>query len=373
MALGRVVNPPSNIWNGFVASQPGASIFQSYEWGQIRKSQGWEPHYITITDGNDWVGCALVLVRHLPGGLGALLYSPCGPLVESNRAEILQALIETVRELATKVGGVFWRIDPRIRAEEKAAIHIIESSGFNHISQEWSYWNRPKYDMHLNLTVGEEKLFQALGRKNRWKVRSALKEVEIESGTSSKDVEAFYELLKLTAGKKGILVQGQHYYKKCVEALAPSSMIRVFIAKKDGRPVAAGISTRYGAVTNLLHMSNDYSVPNMGWGIQWEMIRWAIMQGCQIYDFAGTATNFPPSKNDKGYGVYQFKRSFGAEIVAWYGYADQVFRPVPYRLFRTLERSLPYGERLFVDWPKGLLYRLRGHRAALTGDLGEKA
>jgi hypothetical protein len=89
------------------------------------------------------------------------------------------------------------------------------------------------------------------------------------------------------------------------------------------------------------------------------MIRWAIAHGCTLYDFGGTGTGDPPKESDKGYGVYQFKRSFGAEIVRWYGYADRPFRPARYAGFRLMERLLPYGERAFLEWPRALYGRRR--------------
>ena len=94
--------------------------------------------------------------------------------------------------------------------------------------------------------------------------------------------------------------------------------------------------------------------------MQWEMIRWAIAEGCDMYDLGGTATSYPPRESDGGHGVYLFKRSLGAEIVRWYGYADQVFRPHLYRCFRTIERSLPVSERLLTYRPRGIIGRLRG-------------
>lgn len=78
---------------------------------------------------------------------------------------------------------------------------------------------------------------------------------------------------------------------------------------------------------------------------QWEQIRWAIQQGAGIYDFAGTACGYPPNPAARGYGVYQFKSQFGAEIVVWYGYADLVFSRARYRLFRRIEELLPRVER----------------------------
>jgi peptidoglycan pentaglycine glycine transferase (the first glycine) len=359
MKLQVVSNPDRQAWNAFVAGQAGASLYQSYEWGQIKQAQGWNPHYLAVADGTFWVGAALVLSKRLPIGLGTMLYSPAGPLSKADWNEAIPTLLEAVRMVARQVNALFWRIEPRVPIHDEKMGCLIKQIGFVCVPQEWSYWNRPKYDMHLDLSGGEAAVLKALGQKNRWNLKSALKKLKIQSGNTQEDLESFYKLLEQTSQKKQIPIRDLDYYRHCRNVLAPSGMLQIFVAREGHRPVAAGISTRYGKTAMLFHMSNDYSVKHAGLAVQWEMIRWGMHEGCRFYDFAGTGTHFPPRTTDKGYGVYQFKRSFGAEIVAWYGYADYVFRPALYRLFRAMERTLPYGERVLLDWPKGLLYRLR--------------
>lgn len=353
-----VTNPTREAWNRFVASQPGASVYQSYEWGDIRRTQGWMPHYAAITEGDTWVAASLVLAKRLPGGLGSVLYSPRGPITTPDGGGALPALVAVVREIAEPIGGIFWRIEPPVRAHDGVAARGFACAGFRRLSQEWSYWNRPKYDMHLSVSDGEAAVFSRISSRTRGKIRYAPKQgVIVETGYGDRDVESFYRLMTNTARKKRIPVRGLDYFSTLYWTLEKAGMGRLFLARRGDQPVAAGLSSRFGRLASLLYLSNDYSVKYAGWAVQWEMLRWAISEGCAVYDFAGTGTSYPPRKADKGYGVYQFKKSFGAEIIAWYGYADYVFRPVRYGWFRAIEQSLPYGERVFLDWPKSLLYR----------------
>lgn len=372
MNVHRVINPSRDDWNRFITAQPGATIYQSYEWGEIRRTHGWEPHYLVLERGGEWIAAALILAKRLPAGLGTVLYSPRGPIVTGWEGAV-PALIEAVGILARACGAMFWRVEPPVHDEEALLTSQLTHAGFVPVAQEWSYWNTPKYEMHLDLSPGEQRLFEALGRKNRWKVRCGANHVNISVGTADEDVETFHSLLQRTAEKKAIMARGLEYYRQCRDILGKSDMLAVFVARKETRPVAAGITTRYGAVARLLHMSNDYSEPNSGWALQWEMIRWAIIEGCRVYDFAGTATHYPPRETDKGYGVYQFKHSFGAQIVRWYGYADYVFRPLSYQTFRLIERKLPYGERLFIEWPKQLFHRWRSPPSRTEPSMGTAA
>src|SRR6185503_8658827 len=107
MSLRIIPSPGSEAWNAFVSKQPGGSLYQSYEWGQIRQEQGWKPFYIAVADGTVWKAAALVLVKRLPGGAGVLMHSPRGPLLApADNALALTALSSAVRDLANRVGGM---------------------------------------------------------------------------------------------------------------------------------------------------------------------------------------------------------------------------------------------------------------------------
>ncbi len=363
MSVHQVLNPNRDEWNRFVTAQSGATICQAYEWGEIRRTHGWEPHYIALERGGEWVAAALVLAKRLPGGVGTILYSPRGPIVTGWEGAV-PALLQSVRLLARTLGAMLWRIEPPVHDEDLSFMNRLGQAGFRRVPQEWSYWNRPKYEMQLGIAEGEAAMFAKLGSKIRTKIRHASKRgVVIDEGCSEQDIESFYRLLKNTGTKKRIPVRGLDYFHTLYRTLIKSGMARLFLARKDATPVAGGLSVRYGSLATLLYLSNDYSMQRAGWAVQWEMLRWAMAQGCTTYDFGGTGTGYPTQETDKGYGVYQFKHSFGAQIVRWYGYADYVFRPLPYQGFRLIERQLPYGERVFLEWPKQLLHRWRSKEA----------
>lgn len=47
--------------------------------------------------------------------------------------------------------------------------------------------------------------------------------------------------------------------------------------------------------------------------LQWEALRWALAQGCTVYDWWGAPTD-PDAAEDAMQGVWQFKQGFGAEL-----------------------------------------------------------
>jgi len=79
------------------------------------------------------------------------------------------------------------------------------------------------------------------------------------------------------------------------------------------------------------------------------MISWAKREGCTLYDFRGTAVDYPPDPKNPNYGVYSFKKNFGPELVILTGYYDLVLRRFYYKLFRFIEtKLLPFLLRIYI-------------------------
>ena len=65
----------------------------------------------------------------------------------------------------------------------------------------------------------------------------------------------------------------------------------------------------------------------------WEAIRWAKGAGFHTFDFWGVPRN--PAPDNPLYGVYNFKKGFGGEMVEFASPYDLPFKPVKYRLLNA--------------------------------------
>ena len=91
---------------------------------------------------------------------------------------------------------------------------------------------------------------------------------------------------------------------------------KVDIAKKQREEAKKSVITLAGSMfimtdPEIVYLSSGnyekYLMYNSQYLIQWEMIKYAIEQGYKRYNFYGTPTT---NKEDKTYGIYQFKASF---------------------------------------------------------------
>ena len=325
-------------WNCFAATHPHGHFMQSWEWADLKATQGWEPHFFAIEDAGRIVGGTLVQLKCLPFVGKSLLYSPRGPLLATGTPDFLGELVAEIRLFAASNNAIFWRVDPYLSQDEAGS--TFHSAGFVPVPMDWSYWNAPKYLMHLPLAGTAEEVFTQMGSTARNESRQAVKSgITVDCGDGN-DLDDFFTLLIRTAEKKKIPHHNLIYYRALYEALGKYGMAQLFLARREGITGSAGISLRFGSTAWLLYLASDYSMKYSNRALQWEMIKWAVESGCTLYDFRGTACNYPPRETDPGYGVYKFKKSFGADTVVMAGYYDAVFSPAMYRLFRFAEQSV---------------------------------
>jgi lipid II:glycine glycyltransferase (peptidoglycan interpeptide bridge formation enzyme) len=323
-------------WNRFAAAHPQCHFMQTWEWAELKASQGWEPYFFALEDAGRIIGGTLVQKKRLPVIGKSLLYSPRGPLLAANSPGFLTELVGEIRQFADRNRAIFWRTDPYLTHGEAGV--TFPTAGFVQVHREWSYWNAPKYLMHLPLEGTAEDVFKKLGSTARNETRQAVKSgVTVDYGTVD-DLDDFFALMIRTAEKKKIPHHDLVYYRTLYETLGKSGMAQLFLARREGMTGSAGISLRFGSTAWLLYLASDYSVKYSNRALQWEMVKWAVEAGCTRYDFRGTACNFPPRETDPGYGVYKFKKSFGADTAVMAGYYDLVCSPTWYRMFRSIEQ-----------------------------------
>ena len=335
-------------WDGFVSSLPAGHFMQSYAWGDFQRQLGWEPRYCLLRDGGDIRAAAMVLERAVPLLHRKVFHAPRGPAVDvadrSATDELLMALASHVRQQ----GGIFLRCDP-YWGESEVLARGTALPLMTRVSRDWSYWNAPRFVLWLDLRGDESELMSRMTSRCRNDVRRGYKSGVAFSLGDETGIGEFHRLMVLTGSQKGIAFHGLEYYRRLLAAVSASARVQLFLGRFEGQVITAGVSVAYGTKAWLLYAASDPSHYKLraNRAQQWEMLKWAQAQGCVRYDFRGTATNDPPSPADPGYGVYEFKKSFGPEFIRLAPYYDLVQRPLLYQLLRVAEEyALPAAYRV---------------------------
>lgn len=183
--------------------------------------------------------------------------------------------------------------------------------------------------MWLNIDCGLETLMRKLGSSRRSEIRKPEKNGVVFEIVNEWGLDSFHALMVETAHNKQIAVHDKEYYARLHQALAKYDMVALFMACYENQHIATGMSIRYGQKAWLMYAASTKAHFKLGANrtLQMRMIEWAINAGCTLYDLRGSATHFPPRETDPGYGVYEFKKSFGAELVSlspYFNYAPNL-------------------------------------------------
>ncbi|MNL20151.1 Lipid II:glycine glycyltransferase [compost metagenome] len=100
----------------------------------------------------------------------------------------------------------------------------------------------------------------------------------------------------------------------------------------------------YGASSN----SHRNLMPN--YLLQWEMIKMAIQNGSDIYDLRGVSGVV--DENHPQYGLYRFKKGFGAEFTEFIGEVYIPFKPLRYSTYKFAEKAFRQVRALKTKFKK---------------------
>jgi len=77
--------------------------------------------------------------------------------------------------------------------------------------------------------------------------------------------------------------------------------------------------------------------------LQWEMIKYALKNGYNRYNFYGISNKF--TKDDPMYGIYTFKKGFDGRVVELIGEYDLVIRKIKYFLYKMALKAYRLTKR----------------------------
>ncbi|MBP6963426.1 MAG: peptidoglycan bridge formation glycyltransferase FemA/FemB family protein [Armatimonadetes bacterium] len=327
-------------WNDFVAAQKTGDLLQSFEWGDLKASGGWRPIRLAAEDDGRIVGAVSVLERRLHRLVNkCIFYAPRGPVCDfSGSTDVLSALLDGVRERASREGAILLKIDPPIRIEDEAP--PFEQLGFKRIADEDGFGGvQPRCVMQLDLRPTLDEILAGFKPKWRYNIRLAeKKDVTVRSSCTRDDLKAFYKVLRETAVRDRFLVRGFEYYDQMWTHLVEPGYAKLFLTEYEGRVIAGALSFVFGDKCWYTYgaSSNEHRNVMPNHLMQWRMIEWAKQSGCAVYDFRGVSQKQDSdAEDDHLQGLNRFKAGFGAQFVEYVGEFDLPYSTPWYWLWVT--------------------------------------
>jgi len=338
-------------WNSQIAHLPGAHVLQTWEWGKLKESYGWQmlPRF-WYDPGGEVKAAAMVLQRTIAlGGFAArlrVLYVPRGPLLDWGDQIWRTRVLDDLQLLARKQGAIFIKVDPEIilasgipgtggemqNENGKAVVAELARRGWLFSSEQIQFKNT----VRLDLTGSEDQLLGRMKQKTRYNLRLAeRKGVKIRLGSQA-DLSTLYRMYAETSVRDGFVIRSESYYQQVWQTFMQQSMADALIAEVEGEPIAGLFLFHFaGKAWYLYGMSRQAhreTMPN--YLLQWAAIRRCKELGCATYDLWGAPDEF--TKTDSMWGVFRFKEGLGGEVERTMGAWDFPARAWFYPLYTRL-------------------------------------
>jgi lipid II:glycine glycyltransferase (peptidoglycan interpeptide bridge formation enzyme) len=319
-------------WNKHVIANPdGGNVFQSTEFAEQKKANGWSPRYIKVNE------VAITILEKPVISLGKLWYIPKGPGITSVVG--LDGMLAKLRTLAKEQGVFAIKIEPELQKANETLADLMK------LGLVKTRPIQPNFSTILvDISPDLDTVLTNLNQKGRHAIRRAQRDGVAVSQIRStdKNCRVFYDLLaKTAAGSFGI--RNSHYYKTFWQRFEKAGMGQMFFAYAEGQVVAAAYALVFGKKSTYkdgasVRERSAYGASHL---LQWEVIRWAKTKGSVLHDLCGA----PPSDqinnpNHPHYGIGRFKTSFNKEVTDYIGTYDIIVNPMAYRMWTKI------GERV---------------------------
>ncbi len=330
-------------WDSLVVGNPdGGHIYNSFEWGEFKKTASWQPHYLVYEQADFTLYFSLA--QKTASFLGNIYYCAKGPGIFSGYKPSKTSL-DIFKQFCTQLQQYLSDIDKKA-IMVKVEPEILEGScdltqfGLQKSSADLQF----KATILVDLDRSEDELLASFKQKTRYNIRYAeRKEVVVEQREmNDAGVDLMYDMMSATQARAGFFLRKKSYFKLYWQILASSGMGQLFVAKHQSDDLAAIYATRFGTAAyykdgGSFDLKRNLMAPYL---LQWRAMQWAREGGATKYDLVAV----PPkaSLEDASHpqaGLYQFKRGFNDEVTEFIGCYDLPIMAQKYRIWRSQERQ----------------------------------
>lgn len=326
-------------YSDFLESHERCNFLQSLEWAKV-KDDNWKSEVVLVRDNENKIIASLrIQIRKFPI-FGNFMYSPRGPVCDIHNKEVLADLTEGIKMVAKKYKAFVFTMEPDVRSDDKEFRKIIEDLKFKvkDNAKDFSEEINPRYVFKLDLKgKTEEQVLEGFHQKTRYNIKVATKKgVEVKEG-SKEDLKDFHRIMIETGERDKFTIRSLEYFEKIYDSLGKDHM-KLLMAYHENTPIAGIFLMIYGNKTCYLYGASSNSHRNLmpNYLLQWQGIKEAIEDKREVYDFRGVSGVV--DENHPQYGLYRFKKGFGAEFTEYIGEIYIPFKKIMYFGYKLADK-----------------------------------
>ena len=352
-------------WDDLTVRPAGGHVLQSRAWAEHRATRGWRPRYLLGEDGS----AVLALTRSWPVIGGASAYLPRGPVPTAGLDDAIARLDGATRWLAAQGVDVV-ASDAEVIADGYA--DRVGGIGFAPIEEIQP--SRHRLSLRLGDDADEDKLLENVSKSTRQRIRQAERggltvvrwdaspppppagaspataDLEFANPVGKVDpaLERFHDLALQTADRRHFALGSRaSFLDWTTRAYASGFLVLLEAVDERDRSIAGLLLYRHGGRLSTA-LSGDREDarkehPGAFHLLRWRAIQLAVRDGASEMDLGGVdvaGARHEPREGEPMHGLYQHKRSFGAEWVELPGAHERVLRPWRYTAGRIAARVL---------------------------------
>ncbi len=347
-------------WDARTVDVPGGDLYQSRPWAEYRSRHGWQPRFLALDDG------ARVLALQRPwawiGGSG--VYISRGPVTAGATPDVAAGRLVVVARWLAAHGVDAIASDAEIPAGlgYEAA---LTGHGFHQIDELQP--SRHRMRLLLPASATEDDLLMATDMTTRQRIRGAIKKglrvrcydgpgraplgdgfeaPGADDGAAAAALDRLHGFVEGTGVRRDFSVGRREPFRDWgLTGLATGRMVLLETVSPEGDVLGAAMFYRHGGRLTYSH-SGDRADLRRAWpGVAhlqlWRAIQLAHREGMGEVDLGGVdvaGARRVPVEGEPMYGLYAFKRSFGAEWLEQAGAFEWIARPWRYGLGRVTRR-----------------------------------
>lgn len=240
----KLLNISKEEYLEFALKHPDISIYQLPEWGELKQTNGWEPHLVGLfDDAEKLVGTSLLLAKNTPIKK-RLFYAPRGFLLDMNDASLFASFVKELKLYIQKHKGFMLKVDPNViyklrdndgnevRTINEDAFTNLTNNGFKHLGFTLNFETlQPRFLCRFPLGEDYEstlKTFHKSTRKNIEKINNDYIKVRT---IDESEISNFVNILGASADSNDFVIRPTSYYEKMYTLM--KEYLRLYIVSID--------------------------------------------------------------------------------------------------------------------------------------------
>jgi lipid II:glycine glycyltransferase (peptidoglycan interpeptide bridge formation enzyme) len=231
---------PDPEWDDWVDATPGGHHLQTSGWGHVKAAAGWRARRLVVRHGGELIAGCQLLAKQLPV-LGGVAYVPRGPLMAGHDPNLLDAVLDALRDHARRHRLALVKIQPPVDRPDLPA--QLESRGL--VASDLHTAPVASVVVDVGPERDEDDLFRALRATTRRRIRQARKRgVNVRHGTVD-DLPVLQSIIEPTARRQGFAPYPADYYQRLWAVFGTSGHAKLLLAEHDGVPLSAALLIPY--------------------------------------------------------------------------------------------------------------------------------